>query len=165
MFYNFSMHECMNGMVSILRFGLAVWIKGLWQTLLLEITVLLWMTSLFWTANNPTDHQVNHILYTWIFWKWSIVMAGFRKDLLFKKSIWEDADFEVLFPSSALPACGCSFEDGLCVWVQGAEERLDWLSRSGPTETPNTGPAGDHTTGKGHFNYSLLKHYTVGMCT
>lgn len=64
MFYNFTMHECMNGMVSILRFGLAVWIKGLWQTLLLEITVLLWMTSLFWTANNPTDHQVNQILYT-----------------------------------------------------------------------------------------------------
>lgn len=66
------------------------------------------------------------------------------------------ADSELLFASSALSASDCSFEDGLCVWVQGAEDELDWLSRSGPTETPNTGPAGDHTTGKGHIN---LKHY------
>lgn len=50
-----------------------------------------------------------------------------------------------LAPSS----CSCSFEDGLCVWVQGAEGRAEWLSGSGPTETPNTGPGGDHTTGKG----------------
>ncbi|XP_018531715.2 MAM and LDL-receptor class A domain-containing protein 1 [Lates calcarifer] len=53
----------------------------------------------------------------------------------------------------ALSAYGCSFEDGLCVWVQGAEDELDWLSGSGPTETPNTGPAGDHTTGKGRYLY------------
>ncbi|KAM8850746.1 MAM and LDL-receptor class A domain-containing protein 1 isoform 2-T2 [Spinachia spinachia] len=53
----------------------------------------------------------------------------------------------------ALAACGCSFEHGLCVWVQGAEDELDWLSNSGATETPNTGPAGDHTTGKGKYVY------------
>ncbi|XP_075339459.1 MAM and LDL-receptor class A domain-containing protein 1 [Odontesthes bonariensis] len=53
----------------------------------------------------------------------------------------------------ALPSFSCTFEDGLCVWVQGAEDELDWLSRSGPTETPNTGPAGDHTTGKGIYLY------------
>lgn len=70
-----------------------------------------------------------------------------------KKKHWVNS--ETPFPSSALSACGCSFEDGLCVWVQGAEDELDWISRSGPTETPNTGPAGDHTTGKGHFNSSL----------
>nr|XP_046265191.1 MAM and LDL-receptor class A domain-containing protein 1 isoform X2 [Scatophagus argus] len=52
-----------------------------------------------------------------------------------------------------LSACGCSFEDGLCVWMLGAEDKLVWLSRSGPTETPNTGPAGDHTTGKGKYLY------------
>lgn len=61
------------------------------------------------------------------------------------------AHLKIVFHSSALSACGCSFEDSLCVWVQGAADELDWLSRSGPTETPNTGPAGDHTTGKGHF--------------
>lgn len=64
---------------------------------------------------------------------------------------------EIVFLSSALSACGCSFEDGLCVWVQGAQDDLSWLSRSGPTETPNTGPAGDHTTGKGH-SYSYTNH-------
>ncbi|XP_076601667.1 MAM and LDL-receptor class A domain-containing protein 1-like [Chaetodon auriga] len=53
----------------------------------------------------------------------------------------------------ALSACDCSFEEPLCVWVQGAEDELDWLSRSGPTETPNTGPAGDHTTSKGNYLY------------
>ncbi|XP_044077011.1 MAM and LDL-receptor class A domain-containing protein 1 isoform X2 [Siniperca chuatsi] len=58
---------------------------------------------------------------------------------------------EKSYQPPALSACGCSFEDGLCVWVQGAEDELDWLSRSGPTKTPNTGPAGDHTTGKGKY--------------
>uniref|UniRef100_A0A8C9WU45 MAM domain-containing protein n=1 Tax=Sander lucioperca TaxID=283035 RepID=A0A8C9WU45_SANLU len=47
---------------------------------------------------------------------------------------------------------------GLTAWFDehenyGAEDELDWLSRSGPTETPNTGPAGDHTTGKGKYLY------------
>lgn len=57
--------------------------------------------------------------------------------------------FKLCLPPSALSAYSCSFEAGLCIWVQGAEDELDWLSTSGPTETPNTGPAGDHTTGKG----------------
>ncbi|XP_034558606.1 MAM and LDL-receptor class A domain-containing protein 2 [Notolabrus celidotus] len=60
---------------------------------------------------------------------------------------------EKSYQPPALSACGCSFEDSLCSWVQGAEDELDWLSRSGPTETPNTGPAGDHTTGKGKYIY------------
>ncbi|KAM9349890.1 apical endosomal glycoprotein [Symphorus nematophorus] len=60
---------------------------------------------------------------------------------------------EKSYQPPAPSACGCSFEDGLCVWVQGAEDELDWLSRSGPTETPNTGPTGDHTTGKGKYLY------------
>lgn len=63
----------------------------------------------------------------------------------------DEANSEIPFPSSALSAFDCSFEDGLCSWVQGGEDELDWLSRSGPTEAPNTGPAGDHTTGKGHY--------------
>ncbi|CAJ1072730.1 MAM and LDL-receptor class A domain-containing protein 2 [Xyrichtys novacula] len=60
---------------------------------------------------------------------------------------------EKSYQPPALSACGCSFEDGLCDWVQGAADELDWLGRSGPTETPNTGPAGDHTTGKGKYLY------------
>ncbi|XP_070701014.1 MAM and LDL-receptor class A domain-containing protein 1 [Pempheris klunzingeri] len=60
---------------------------------------------------------------------------------------------EKSYQPPALSDSGCSFEDSLCVWVQGGEDQLDWLSRSGPTETPNTGPAGDHTNGKGRYLY------------
>lgn len=59
---------------------------------------------------------------------------------------------EKSYQPPALSSFGCSFEDGLCLWVQGAEDQLDWLLRSGPTETPNTGPAEDHT-GKGKYLY------------
>ncbi|XP_054624893.1 MAM and LDL-receptor class A domain-containing protein 1 [Dunckerocampus dactyliophorus] len=55
------------------------------------------------------------------------------------------------FHPPALSALGCTFEDDLGVWVQGAEDDLDWISWSGPTDTPNTGPAGDHTTGEGKY--------------
>ncbi|XP_041658947.1 MAM and LDL-receptor class A domain-containing protein 1 [Cheilinus undulatus] len=60
---------------------------------------------------------------------------------------------EKSYQPPALSACGCSFEDGLCGWVHGAEDNSDWHSGSGPTETPNTGPSGDHTTGKGKYLY------------
>ncbi|XP_058498690.1 MAM and LDL-receptor class A domain-containing protein 2 isoform X1 [Solea solea] len=60
---------------------------------------------------------------------------------------------EKYYQPPALSAYGCSFEDGLCVWIQGAEDELDWLSMSGPTEANNTGPTGDHTTGKGKYLY------------
>ncbi|KAJ8011341.1 hypothetical protein DPEC_G00057130 [Dallia pectoralis] len=53
----------------------------------------------------------------------------------------------------ALSAFSCSFEEDLCGWVQGAEEAQDWDRRSGPTVTPNTGPAGDHTTTRGYYLY------------
>uniref|UniRef100_A0A667XQ26 MAM domain-containing protein n=1 Tax=Myripristis murdjan TaxID=586833 RepID=A0A667XQ26_9TELE len=59
----------------------------------------------------------------------------------------------IFFLSPALSAYGCSFEDNLCIWTQGAEDDLDWQRRSGPTETPNTGPAGDHTSGTGQYLY------------
>lgn len=151
----------MNRIISILRFGSVAWIKGLWRTLLPEVKLLLWMISLFWTAKNPTNHQVFSLQfsYTWIYCSCGIEVACFRKYVYLlcknlQESIWQNVDSEVLFLSAALSACGCSFEDGLCVWVQGAEDKLDWLSRSGPTESPNTGPAGDHTTGKGHFYQS-----------
>ncbi|XP_074544676.1 MAM and LDL-receptor class A domain-containing protein 1 [Halichoeres trimaculatus] len=60
---------------------------------------------------------------------------------------------EKSYQPPALSASTCSFEDGLCGWVQGAEDELDWLTGSGPTGTPNTGPVGDHTTGKGKYIY------------
>uniref|UniRef100_A0AAQ5YK66 MAM domain-containing protein n=1 Tax=Amphiprion ocellaris TaxID=80972 RepID=A0AAQ5YK66_AMPOC len=60
---------------------------------------------------------------------------------------------EQSYQPPALSFSDCAFEEDLCSWVQGAEDELDWLSRSGPTETPNTGPAGDHTTGEGKYLY------------
>ncbi|XP_031666604.1 MAM and LDL-receptor class A domain-containing protein 2 [Oncorhynchus kisutch] len=53
----------------------------------------------------------------------------------------------------ALSAYDCSFERDLCGWMQGAEEEQDWQVKSGPTDTPNTGPAGDHTTTTGYYLY------------
>uniref|UniRef100_A0A8C6TCS7 MAM domain-containing protein n=1 Tax=Neogobius melanostomus TaxID=47308 RepID=A0A8C6TCS7_9GOBI len=53
----------------------------------------------------------------------------------------------------AWSSIGCSFEDGLCSWLQGAEDNLDWTLGSGSTGTPNTGPTGDHTTGNGKYLY------------
>ncbi|XP_077471884.1 MAM and LDL-receptor class A domain-containing protein 1 isoform X3 [Stigmatopora argus] len=57
------------------------------------------------------------------------------------------------FRPPALSTFGCDFEDGLCIWTQGADDQLDWLVGSGPTGTPNTGPAGDRTPGKGNYIY------------
>lgn len=51
--------------------------------------------------------------------------------------------------SSALSTASCSFEDDLCGWVQGGTGDFHWIRKSGPTESVNTGPAGDHTSGKG----------------
>ncbi|RVE62060.1 hypothetical protein OJAV_G00176900 [Oryzias javanicus] len=58
---------------------------------------------------------------------------------------------EQTYQPAAVSASSCTFDDGMCGWTQGAEDELDWLSESGPTETPDSGPAGDHTTGKGNY--------------
>lgn len=51
--------------------------------------------------------------------------------------------------AAALSTAGCSFEEDLCGWVQGSTVDFHWLRKSGPSETLNTGPAGDHTSGAG----------------
>ena len=41
----------------------------------------------------------------------------------------------------------CDFEGSdLCGWRNSYRSTLDWLRRSGPTPTANTGPQTDHTT-------------------
>ncbi|KAL2097653.1 hypothetical protein ACEWY4_006860 [Coilia grayii] len=52
----------------------------------------------------------------------------------------------------------CSFDQDLCAWVQEASDDLDWQRRSGPTDTLNTGPLGDHTSGRGHYMYLESTH-------
>lgn len=60
--------KSMNELFSFLRFGSVAWIKGL--TLLWKMTLLLWMTSLFWTVKKPTSHQVRPFWYMWIYEMW-----------------------------------------------------------------------------------------------
>ncbi|MBN3307353.1 MLRP2 protein, partial [Amia calva] len=60
---------------------------------------------------------------------------------------------ETSYQPPALPPCNCSFESDLCGWVQGATDDFDWERRAGPTDTPNTGPEADHTSGSGYFLY------------
>ncbi|XP_037401783.1 MAM and LDL-receptor class A domain-containing protein 1 isoform X2 [Pygocentrus nattereri] len=60
---------------------------------------------------------------------------------------------ETSYQPPAVSAAGCSFEKDLCGWVQGSAEDLHWIRKSGPTETANTGPAGDHTSSQGYYVY------------
>ncbi|KAI4891478.1 hypothetical protein NFI96_023830, partial [Prochilodus magdalenae] len=60
---------------------------------------------------------------------------------------------ETSYQPPALAIAGCSFEKDLCGWVQGSTEDLHWIRKSGPTETVNTGPAGDHTSSQGYYVY------------
>ncbi|KAL0966606.1 hypothetical protein UPYG_G00297350 [Umbra pygmaea] len=62
-------------------------------------------------------------------------------------------DCDVSYQPPALSAYGCSFEKDLCGWLQGADEEQDWKRNSGPTDTPNTGPAVDHTGTSGYYLY------------
>ncbi|CAL8320128.1 unnamed protein product, partial [Arctogadus glacialis] len=60
---------------------------------------------------------------------------------------------EASFQPPALSNYSCTFEEGLCGWEQGSQGQLEWLRTSGPTDTPNTGPSGDHTNGTGKYLY------------
>ena len=42
----------------------------------------------------------------------------------------------------------CDFEVNECTWLQSDTDISDWIRYFGNTQTPNTGPNGDHTTGK-----------------
>jgi len=59
--------------------------------------------------------------------------------------------FFPISPLSALSTHSCTFEEDLCGWTLGTEGELDWLTNSGPTDAPDTGPPGDHTTGTGQL--------------
>ncbi|XP_062407771.1 MAM and LDL-receptor class A domain-containing protein 1 [Sardina pilchardus] len=60
---------------------------------------------------------------------------------------------EASYQPPDLTDLSCSFDQGWCAWAQGAADSLDWQRRSGPTDTANTGPEGDHTSGQGHYMY------------
>ncbi|XP_028831423.1 MAM and LDL-receptor class A domain-containing protein 1 [Denticeps clupeoides] len=60
---------------------------------------------------------------------------------------------ETSYQPPDLPLLGCSFEEDLCGWTLDASGDLDWQRESGPTGSANTGPTGDHTSGRGHYVY------------
>ncbi|XP_071956934.1 MAM and LDL-receptor class A domain-containing protein 2-like [Antedon mediterranea] len=50
----------------------------------------------------------------------------------------------------------CDFDKDFCDWTQAKEtDEFDWLRNNGPTNSINTGPSRDHTTGtaKGYYVY------------
>ncbi|KAM4694334.1 IgGFc-binding protein-like [Discoglossus pictus] len=47
----------------------------------------------------------------------------------------------------------CSFNDGLCSWIQSKADTLDWIRLSGPTPTALTGPSSDRTSENGYYLY------------
>lgn len=44
------------------------------------------------------------------------------------------------------PVTSCTFENGLCNWVQDQTDNFDWTRQKGRTSSSNTGPSFDHTT-------------------
>eukprot|EP00057_Strongylocentrotus_purpuratus_P018004 XP_011672478.1 PREDICTED: MAM and LDL-receptor class A domain-containing protein 1-like [Strongylocentrotus purpuratus] len=58
--------------------------------------------------------------------------------------------------SSVSPDISCTFEDGLCGYIQGLspdEDDFDWIRTKGETSSDSTGPRFDHTTGSGYYMY------------
>lgn len=52
------------------------------------------------------------------------------------------------------PALDCSFTGGdFCGFFQSRTDNFDWTLTNQPTASSNTGPAGDHTTGKDYYVY------------
>ena len=46
----------------------------------------------------------------------------------------------------------CDFDVNTCTWVQGDTDDFNWSRISGSTPSNNTGPNGDHTTGKNELS-------------
>ncbi|KAL3835897.1 hypothetical protein ACJMK2_021358 [Sinanodonta woodiana] len=49
----------------------------------------------------------------------------------------------------------CTFDDGLCSWVQGQTDDFDWKRQSGPAATNYTGPQSGHSNGKAKVDYYM----------
>ncbi|KAK7488814.1 hypothetical protein BaRGS_00019949, partial [Batillaria attramentaria] len=63
-------------------------------------------------------------------------------------SSWPDA--EKLDAGSPVD---CNFDLGICSYEQVRGDDFDWTRHSGRTQTPNTGPDTDHTTGHGQYMF------------
>eukprot|EP00111_Clytia_hemisphaerica_P009451 TCONS_00027721-protein len=70
---------------------------------------------------------------------------------------YKDQDFETRLkaPRNNL---NCTFEDGMCNWQKEAiRSDLEWNLQSGPTNSRQTGPSSDHTTGTKSGKYIYME--------
>ncbi|XP_053397241.1 MAM and LDL-receptor class A domain-containing protein 1-like isoform X1 [Mercenaria mercenaria] len=56
----------------------------------------------------------------------------------------------------------CDYDDGFCNWMQYDGDNFDWTLQRGPTETSDTGPEADHTSGNGQYAYIDSSQGTKG---
>ena len=64
--------------------------------------------------------------------------------------------FKSCNPNAAPPAVNCTFENGLCGWIQDPYDQFDWIRNNGSTASRNTGPVNDHTKGDNSGKNLLL---------
>ena len=66
-------------------------------------------------------------------------------------------DFAVL-PGKCPPPGNCDFESGICGYLNTrVNDQFDWLSSSGGTLSPNSGPSVDHTTNSDQGFYMYIE--------
>lgn len=65
----------------------------------------------------------------------------------------DDISFENCAENRTRHILECDFEIDLCSWQTGGLADFNWTRGSGQTTTYETGPPGDHTTGKGYYVY------------
>ena len=63
-----------------------------------------------------------------------------------------------------MPITSCDFDNGLCDgWRLSDSGVFNWTRHSGPTQSRNTGPYGDHTSGSGKGNV-IYFHGIIFAC-
>nr|XP_014344169.1 PREDICTED: MAM and LDL-receptor class A domain-containing protein 1-like [Latimeria chalumnae] len=112
--------------------------------------------SIIWSISNSTRNQWNaeYVYVGELLGNYRIIFsASPRLNPDNSPSATDDIGVDdISFQNSLLPN-NCSFESNLCGWVQGATDSFDWERKVGPTDTLNTGPSEDHTTGTGYYLY------------
>ena len=65
----------------------------------------------------------------------------------------DDISFSQCSENRSRNILDCDFESGFCSWETAGLADFNWTRQSAQTSSLNTGPPGDHTTGKGYYIY------------
>lgn len=65
----------------------------------------------------------------------------------------DDISFNQCSDGRSRHVLDCDFESDLCSWQTDGLADFSWTRQSSQTTTINTGPPGDHTTGRGYYIY------------